>query len=1637
MDPALQELILLGNQEQEVEAIIRLKEANNLPEGLQIVSQFGDIITCRLKHQDIEAIWSDDVVASMKAPRYVGIDPNPEQNSEVFEQFSSDEIITNRKALIPNGGKGVVIGVIDWGFDFTHPNFLDEDGHTRFLSIWNQAEELDASALKYGYGKVYSRERINEALASETPFQDLGYHPFKGDPLNDGAHGTHVLDIAAGNGTIGTSSNAPQADIIAVHLSAGNIGALSSLGDSVRILEAIDFIADMAGDRPLVINMSVGKHGGPHNGKTLVEQGMDNFLKERVGRCIVQSTGNYFNARTHASAQLKNGERKSLTWHVYRSDKTYNELEIYLPPESLFRVALVAPSETCVTEVALGDKKDIQIGGETVGRFYYRKNEPNTGFNHVDIFLYSNAPPGDWEVVLKVQNTPTYETWFHAWIERDGSCMGCQSRFEKADSNPFNTTGTICNGEHTIAVGAYDLRTNKIASFSSAGPTIDGRKKPILIAPGVHIQAAKSAGFEDNRSKGELTIKSGTSMAAPQITSAVAALFGEIEKLLPIQETHRLLESSLDDLSIKGNTERVGLGTLDVLKLVNSAHKISEISITMKTDNTLNNNEFSGVEIHGCSCKQTEKEADNNTHEEDNDDWEMDGMGFDDTEHPEGCRCDFCLELDSYEEILHAENCTCSVCVSERVRRHSHQEQELSYETVANSEFVRAISNNPMKFRLDSDVLEIVAKEGKAKTQALRKGDIIITEAIGEGILFKSVLEEAINLNSNGVKIGNVFTADSRKQAHSLVLTDAKGELLPQYSILRLKDSFETVNNFASVAARIAIKEEKKWKYENGRRIKEDSNSIRLKLQTYWGSLSNDNGSSRVKSLINSSIRKKTNAPEKIKELRNILSNQSLSSRDKKRYRKRLAKQNKYLRINPQEWYTNHPWSAVFISWLMRQAGARNSFFYSSAHIRYIYDAYINRKERTPNKYWYYSIENGFTENDLPLAIGDLICLNRGESKFSKRTLNKYYKQNRKRRKVGGATHCDIITNIFERRDNKGNLYTHVETIGGNVKDSVTKTNYKLGNNGKLIGKKVENIFGVLKFNVSGKSKDLLIVHNKTRQKSISIQTKLKGSVGRRGDNFPQDVIAVKNRLNDLGFSWATLDNSGKPTLDMIKAIKLFQGIINGNEKWESKDGLIDVNRKTDKWLKASNAPRWISLPDRGNGWEYKIAVARWGDDRFCTDWMKSFLDSIGQEYIKYFGTDLGGRSPITVHELSAKRGKNGGHKGHRTGLLVDIRLPRRNGGVGRVTYYSQEYDKETTKVILRIARNHPLFRVAIFNDPDFVREGLCIRDRNPNAKIHDNHIHIKIKPPSLGDNSFSIKGLSNLSSHTTKRQNSSPQNVDIAKAIRYNIDYQYSLDWRQYLPIINELLALPKNTKVTEGNFAIAVAKFQKKQKISAGRAKGILGQRTWRKMRPIVLKYLDFAAQDKPSIATQKVQKVINAFSAITRSGLSINQQRAVEKIVDAFEVHGDDDKRKLAYILATAWHESRLRPVREGFKKSDAAARIHVQNRKYGREVNGHVYYGRGFVQLTWDYNYKSMAKAFDIDLYDNPDLALNLDIAADILVYGMMRGSFTGVGLRKFISEDKVDFFNARRVVNSLDKAELIRAYAVTIWNRLQF
>jgi subtilisin family serine protease len=149
-----------------------------------------------------------------------------------------------------------------------------------------------------------------------------------------------------------------------------------------------------------------------------------------------------------------------------------------------------------------------------------RLHEPNNQDNMINLYLAADTPAGPWQV--KLHSRGNQAVHYHAWIERRDQH---QSAFAKSPDNAY-TLGSISCGHETIAVASFDAHQSgrRISTFSSEGPTRDGRQKPELSAPGDGVVAACS------RTGNGTTVMSGTSMAAPAVTGLVALLLAEAQR---------------------------------------------------------------------------------------------------------------------------------------------------------------------------------------------------------------------------------------------------------------------------------------------------------------------------------------------------------------------------------------------------------------------------------------------------------------------------------------------------------------------------------------------------------------------------------------------------------------------------------------------------------------------------------------------------------------------------------------------------------------------------------------------------------------------------------------------------------------------------------------------------------------------------------------------------------------------------------------------------------------------------------------------------------------------------------------------------------------------------------------------------
>ncbi|WP_037887460.1 DUF4056 domain-containing protein [Streptomyces sp. NRRL S-87] len=602
MDPALYELARHGPDD-EVGVIVRLRDPQRPPASVRVVNTFGDIATVRVRRRDIPDLWADPGTLSVKAPHLYAPDVEAPEHDAPHRAAPTGAGAVEHRHRGPQPaetGRGVVIGIADWGIDFAHPDFRRPDGTSRLLALWDQrpVDHRDPGhpawnpghrAWDPGYpahpgdpgdpggpgdhgrirglpgpsgtGRLFTSAHLDAALRRPDPYRALGYHPADFDH-GSGAHGTHTLSIAAGGGLAGGPPGvAPEAAIVAVSLPgrAGTGGV--PLGSSGDILDACAMIFETAGDRPCVINLSLGRHAGEHTGRQLLDQALDHLVGTAKGRAIVLSCGNYFQRRTHASWRLRPGEERTFRVEVDPADRTANQVDIWYPGRDRLTVTVATADGAHRQSVPLGGRGAVRIGGRETGRIHHRACDPNNGDHQIALFLDPAPHVTGWDVTLRADDV--VDGRVHAWIERDGGCRSCQAHFGDADVDTDTTLGTLANGFRTLTVGAYDAHDEgrPPAPFSSCGPTRDGRQKPDLAAPGVRVTGARSRP-RDGAGGPAYVRMSGTSMAAPAVTGTVALMFQAAGRPLAIEETRRALLAGCEPPGPGVDPRRVGSGYL-------------------------------------------------------------------------------------------------------------------------------------------------------------------------------------------------------------------------------------------------------------------------------------------------------------------------------------------------------------------------------------------------------------------------------------------------------------------------------------------------------------------------------------------------------------------------------------------------------------------------------------------------------------------------------------------------------------------------------------------------------------------------------------------------------------------------------------------------------------------------------------------------------------------------------------------------------------------------------------------------------------------------------------------------------------------------------------------------------------------
>lgn len=455
----------------------------------------------------IDAVASEDIITYMEKPK------------QLFYEVTEGKraaCITSLQTRLPNlTGRGTLVGIIDSGIDYTHPDFQNPDNTTRISKLWDQtipSETVEGATApqRYPFGTLFTEDIINQALRATNPQERYSICPSQ----DLSGHGTHVTGIAAGNGRASNGiyrGVAYDAELIVVKL---GIPGPNSFPSTSLLMMAVDFCVreSLSRNIPLALNLSFGNTYGSHSGSSLLETYLDSVaLLGRIS--IVVGSGNEGASNGHTGGILSENQTTAIEFSI--SDYTtalniqlwknfWDEFSVTLSPPVGAGVSL--PFTPGTWRYSFGETEVYSYNGEPTP--YSPFQEIYLDFLPADTYL----TPGVWTLRLTPQNIRNgqWDMWMPSSAIRNRTTAFLRP-------TPDTTLTIPSTSSRVITVGAYDSRQNAIAPFSGRGFTWNNQfVKPDLVAPGVDITSCAPGGGYESRT--------GTSMATPFVTGTASLL---------------------------------------------------------------------------------------------------------------------------------------------------------------------------------------------------------------------------------------------------------------------------------------------------------------------------------------------------------------------------------------------------------------------------------------------------------------------------------------------------------------------------------------------------------------------------------------------------------------------------------------------------------------------------------------------------------------------------------------------------------------------------------------------------------------------------------------------------------------------------------------------------------------------------------------------------------------------------------------------------------------------------------------------------------------------------------------------------------------------------------------------------------
>ena len=501
-------------------------------------------------------------------------------------------------------GTGILVGIIDSGCDFKHPDLKDASGNSRIKFLWDMTKPLAANTpTPFGYGQEWNNTDIDLGSCTHSDAAHYG-------------HGTASAGIAAGNGlAIGKhEGGAPKANIMVVALDFNKTGFV--IADAVQYLISKAQLLNM----PLVINASVGDYYGSHDGTDLEAQLIDNLTANIPGRAIVASAGNAGRYKFHVGY---NTTALDTNFTYIKNASTQIDVSEFADTLQIKNVRYtVGVNNTGFSDLGNIGFKNYNYALNTLKRdtIYYNTNRIGVVESIASINSF-----GVYELALTIKPDSVNYLWRieHNGVGRidswnfDYVTAGLPTAIQYQHINQFkiaDTLQTVCSGfqcsDYVITVGNYVNRNQyidvnsmsytttevagEIAQNSSTGPSRRNTVKPDIAASGNTIFASGEATtlasfttlYPYQIALGGYHIGAGGTSASSPVVAGVAALyFQKNPTATSTQLKQAIINCSYSDVfttTILPNY-RWGYGKLDAFQMMNCGvltTNIPHISLT-------------------------------------------------------------------------------------------------------------------------------------------------------------------------------------------------------------------------------------------------------------------------------------------------------------------------------------------------------------------------------------------------------------------------------------------------------------------------------------------------------------------------------------------------------------------------------------------------------------------------------------------------------------------------------------------------------------------------------------------------------------------------------------------------------------------------------------------------------------------------------------------------------------------------------------------------------------------------------------------------------------------------------------------------------------------------------------------------